>query len=199
MFIIAIIIPTITSCYLTIRVHWNFKRTVNRSRRHSFAGSTSSPATEKRIQVVQWQTIRYTVAYLNTIVWSLATFIVAVFVDDTDIDNWYWIRVCTALFFPLQGFFFFFIFCLPSAHAWKAAEPDSSMMRIFKKIMIDNESVPPISSNQHRNAASNQSASTSRDDHAAKLPPEIGGTTTSQVDQTTRSFNDDSVKNEEAT
>ena len=144
-----IVIPTIISCYFTIQVYRNFKQTIHRVTRYSFAGSSSSPATEKRVEIVQWQTIRYTIAYLNTIVWPMASLIVATVVENT--DNLYWLRICTAFFYPLQGVLFCLIFCLPSVHSWRTASPDSSLREILRFIIIENQSTPPSVSSRQMN------------------------------------------------
>ena len=164
-FTVAVLLCSITSCVLTIKVYRSVKCTIRRSSQYNFqeqvqnsdeqpnlpSSSTASSRKENKdnisksgqtqLDLVRSQTIRFFFAYLNSIIWPLLMIVVGNVAED--VDKAYPIRLVSAMFYPLQGGFNMIIFCKPSINAWKRSQPELSLKEIMHAIVVERELHPP--------------------------------------------------------
>ncbi|CAB9502485.1 unknown protein [Seminavis robusta] len=108
--------------------------------------TTTDDPNNKRIQEVGIQAVLYTLAYFQSFFWPLMTIIVSQAFKSSELihkklePGFYALTILFFVFFPIQGFFNFFIYTRGKAKRWRTVEPDKSIFWIYKQIVAR---IPP--------------------------------------------------------
>ena len=96
----------------------------------------------KELRALTFQSIYYSLVYLNTMIWPVLVLIVALFLYNAGPTRIITI-VLAWMFYPLQGFLNFFVFTRPQARVWRERCPDMSSITINMNIFRGISPPPP--------------------------------------------------------
>ncbi|CAB9502487.1 expressed unknown protein [Seminavis robusta] len=108
--------------------------------------TTTSDPNNKRIQEVGMQAVLYTLAYFQSFFWPLMTVILSQTFKDSEMihkklePGFYAFTILFFVFYPIQGFFNFFVYTRVKVKRWRTVEPDKSIFWIYKQIVAG---IPP--------------------------------------------------------